>query len=138
VQALVDDKFATPDSIWMTAASTDTGSFYKKLIKNLLSQSRQGAGYGYLALYFDKPKDCVFEAYSQKSGRVTAIDYWGYQINDDKYDKGATLPPFADNFRARLLLNPDGTVLRESNGDVLLEKFHWWFNGDTEDILPAS
>jgi hypothetical protein len=133
IPALFADKFATPASKWMTAASTDTHSFYKKLVETLLSQSRAGAGYGYLAMYLGAPagslNDCVFEAYAQESGKVVSIDFWGYVMDPGAYKAGGGSPPYTDNVRARLLL---------SNGYVTKNDapFHWWANGGGDTNLP--
>jgi hypothetical protein len=113
IPALIENKFATPQSTWMTKDSTDTGSFYKKLLTTLLSQSRTGAGYGFLALwlkYSDTQNDFVFECYAQESNRLSAIDFWGYTINNNAYT-------LAD-FRTRLLLNEAGSVYDT-------DTFHW-------------
>jgi hypothetical protein len=141
IPALVaDNDFATPDSKWMTADSTDTGSFYKKLLTTLLSQSRAGAGYGYLAMYFNTDaygldSDCVFECYSQETNGlttgVTAIDFWGYTINTGAYSD-------TNQVRARLRLNPDGTVVLDSNDKPVLDTFHWWANGGQDTNISPS
>jgi hypothetical protein len=135
IKELVDNKFATPKSTWMTAKSTDTGpgrSFYKKLVEALLPQIRDGNGYGYLALYLDGAKystsDCVFEAYERRSKRLFAIDFWGYTINNNKYDISNNA---ANEVRARLLID-------DSNAVYSTDKF-CWYPGDTSgaNIPPA-
>jgi hypothetical protein len=116
IPALLTDNFATPNSTWMTAASTDTGSFYKKLLTTLLEQSRKGAGYGFLALwlkYSDTQNDYVFECYSLTSGKLRAIDFWGYEI-----DKGPVYKTTPE-VRARLLLDDIGSVYEKN------AQFHW-------------
>jgi hypothetical protein len=67
--------------------------------------------------------DCVFEAYAQESGRVVAIDFWGYTINSGG---DYTL----DNVRARLKLDNTGHVT------PTIAKFHWWANGGEADNIP--
>jgi hypothetical protein len=119
VEEMIDNKFATPDSVWMTADSTDTGdnrSFYKKLIETLLPQTRSGSGYGFLAMWFggtsEAPanNDSVFEAYHRKNAKLYAIDFWGYTINNGAYDESNNA---ANERRARLLLNQETGRVRE-------------------------
>jgi hypothetical protein len=102
VPEMMGNGFATPNSKWMTSESTDTGSFYKKLIDTLLPQARTGAGYGYLALYLGSPRgsygDFVYEAYVRENGRLSAIDFWGYAISGGAYT--------ANEVRARILIHP--------------------------------
>jgi hypothetical protein len=124
IPALVENKFATYASTWMTADTTDTGpnrSFYKKLLDALLDQSRVGAGYGYLALDMDAPNDCVYECYYRQNNRLWAIDFWGYVITGGAYTTGPEL-------RNRLLLDEAGSVYDT-------DQFHW-----TRDIIgtPAN
>jgi hypothetical protein len=116
VPALLADNFATPDSTWMTKDSKDTGSFYKKLVTTLLSQSRTGAGYGYLALwlkYTSTQNDYVFECYSLTSGKLRAIDFWGCEIEAGPMYKKTP------EVRARLLLDDTGSVYQRD------AQFHW-------------
>jgi hypothetical protein len=131
VPELLNNGFATPDSVWMTADSTDTGNdrgFYKKLIETLLPQTRSGLGYGYLAMYFggstEAPvnSDCVFEAYHRKSSRLYAIDFWGYTIDNGAYNESGTSA--VNERRARLLLDENGRVYKNN------EQF-CWYPGDT-------
>jgi hypothetical protein len=117
IPVLAENKFATRDSTWMTAASTDTGetrSFYKKLLGALMDQSRGGAGYGYLALDMDAPNDYVYECYYRQNNRLWAIDFWGYHIVSGAYTSGP-----ANEVRARLLLNDNGLVYEKN------AQFHW-------------
>jgi hypothetical protein len=138
VPALVaGNNFATPQSTWMTAASTDTGSFYKKLLTTLLSQSRIGVGYGYLAMYFGS-NDCVFECYAQEDGKVKFIDFWGYKIAEGKYIAGSGAPSYTDNVRARLRLSSNGSVILDSDNKPDLAQFQWWVDGSTAPNLPSS
>jgi hypothetical protein len=120
IPALFKDNFATPNSRWMTAASTDTGpgrSFYKKLLEALFDQSRSGAGYSCLFMYFDGSlgsfTDCVWESYSRQSSRLYAIDFWGYTIDSSQYR-------YTDSdVRARLLVDPNGSVYEKD------AQFYW-------------
>jgi hypothetical protein len=121
VQEMINNGFATSDSTWMTADSTDTGSFYKKLIDALLLQTRAGAGYGYLALYLGNPRgglsDFVYEAYSRENAKLGAIDFWGYEIS-------TPVKSYTNNqVRARILINPSTGRAYDTNG-----QFYWTRN----------
>jgi hypothetical protein len=59
--------------------------------------------------------DCVFEAYAQESGRVVAIDFWGYTINSG----GDYTSDRTDEVRARLKLDNTGHVTDRN------VQFHW-------------
>jgi hypothetical protein len=139
VPQMTANKFATPDSTWMTADSTDMGggrSFYKKLIDAVMPQTRPGAGYGYLAMYLGSANnsiinDCVFETYARQSGRLYAVDFWGFKINNGAYLQSGG---GANEYRARLLLDEDGHVYKKN------EEFHWWADGgiDSNINVPLS
>jgi hypothetical protein len=136
VAAMIADKFATPDSAWMSAASADTGggrSFYKKLIETLLPQTRTGLGYGYLGLYLDGAKfsltDLVFEVYYRQSNRLYAIDFWGYTIDNGAYNESGASA--VNERRARLLLNEAGEVYKKD------APFHWTTTTTDTNIPPA-
>jgi hypothetical protein len=138
VQELIDNKFATPESTWMTAGySPDPGSpksFYKKLIETLLPQTRGGLGYGYLYLYLGGKEysaaDCVFEAYFRENNRLSAIDFWGYTItNSGGYNESNS---GANEVRARLLIDKSGNVTDDN------AQFYWSPSTKGENITQSA
>ena len=87
VPALFASKFGTYYSTWVTDT---TDSFYRKLYTTLISQA-QAAGYAglfFMALGGEAGSYdgyCfVYEAWEKTGGTVTAVDYWGATILNDR------------------------------------------------------
>jgi hypothetical protein len=83
---MIADSFAYYDNPGIRPWIMDyrnTGEFYK-LVTSLVGQS--GSGYGMIWSRSISPSDAIVEGYDITAGKVTAIDFWGYQIVNGAYN----------------------------------------------------
>jgi hypothetical protein len=124
-ERLVANNFGTAETVWITANSTDSTSFYRNLITALISQSKPD-GYGELFMYLGSGTGDSFatESYELTGGKVTAIDYWSSGITNGAYahdnsDKLGIDPKKSNEkgIRARRIV--------AANGDFSDGNYHW-------------